>query len=146
VLILRWRKVLHDLWTDKMRIALVVLSIEVDVFAVGTIASLRVILLRAMTNGVLASRPASVTFTIDPFDASLVGMVRHTPGVGTVEGRMTMNVRVRVGRDEWKSLLLNVVADYDDMCVNKVRPITKAWPPPQKELLIERGSLDYLNA
>ncbi len=34
----RWRKVLRDLWSNKTRTLLVVLSIAVGVFAVGTIA------------------------------------------------------------------------------------------------------------
>ena len=38
----RWRKVLRDLWGNKTRTALVVLSIAVGVFAVGMIASLLV--------------------------------------------------------------------------------------------------------
>jgi putative ABC transport system permease protein len=142
----RWRKVLRDLWNNKTRTILVVLSIAVGVFAVGTIASVRVILLRDMSNSILASQPASVTFTTDPFDAELVQTARHISGVGMAEGRATLNVRVEVGPNEWKSLLLNVIADYSDMRINKVLPIVGRWPPPRKEVLIERGSLDYLGA
>ena len=36
----RWRKVLGDLWSNKTRTILVVLSIAVGVFAVGMIAGL----------------------------------------------------------------------------------------------------------
>jgi putative ABC transport system permease protein len=35
----RWRKVLRDLWHNKTRTVLVVLSIAVGMFAVGTIVS-----------------------------------------------------------------------------------------------------------
>ena len=38
----RWRKVLRDLWSNKTRTILVVLSIAVGVFAVGMIAGSRV--------------------------------------------------------------------------------------------------------
>ncbi len=43
---LRWRKVLRDVWSSKLRTVLVVLSIAVGVFAVGTIATSRIILER----------------------------------------------------------------------------------------------------
>ena len=43
----RWRKVMRDLWLNKNRTLVVVLSIAVGVFAVGTIASSQIILSRA---------------------------------------------------------------------------------------------------
>ena len=42
----RWRKVWRDLWLNKNRTIVVVLSIAVGVFAVGTIASSQIILSR----------------------------------------------------------------------------------------------------
>ncbi len=40
----RWRKVLGDLWSNKTRTLLVVLSIAVGVFAVGMVGGARVML------------------------------------------------------------------------------------------------------
>lgn len=42
----RWRKVLRDLWSNKTRTALVVLSIAIGVFAIGMITGARVIMNR----------------------------------------------------------------------------------------------------
>jgi len=42
----RWKKVLADLWDNKLRTVLVVLSIAVGVFAVGMIAGAYVIISR----------------------------------------------------------------------------------------------------
>ena len=39
----RWNKVIRDLWVNKTRTILVVLSIAVGVFAVGTVAHMQVI-------------------------------------------------------------------------------------------------------
>jgi len=40
----RWRKVLRDLWHNKPRTVIVVLSIAVGVFAVGMIASTQIMM------------------------------------------------------------------------------------------------------
>ena len=37
----RWRKILRDIWRNKRRTVLVVLSIAVGAFAVGTVAIMR---------------------------------------------------------------------------------------------------------
>ncbi len=42
----RWRKVWRDMWNNKQRTLLVVLSIAVGVFAIGTIATAHIILQR----------------------------------------------------------------------------------------------------
>jgi putative ABC transport system permease protein len=44
----RWRKVWHDLWGNKIRTLLVVASITVGVFAVGSVSSSFIILLGDM--------------------------------------------------------------------------------------------------
>ena len=77
----RWRKVLRDLWSNKTRTILVVLSIAVGVFAVGMIAGSRVILLRDVAAAYSASRPYNATLYTDWFDDELVQVVRHMPGV-----------------------------------------------------------------
>jgi len=62
----RWRKVLRDLWGNKARTVLVVLSIAVGVFAVGMTTSSRVILSREMTASYLATTPSSAILYTEP--------------------------------------------------------------------------------
>ena len=57
----RWRKVLRDLWLNKNRTIVVVLSIAVGVFAVGTIATSQIILSRDLRAAYLATNPAHAT-------------------------------------------------------------------------------------
>ena len=53
----RWRKVLRDLWSNKTRTLLVVLSIAVGVFAIGMVGGSRVI--QAGTKKIMIARNAS---------------------------------------------------------------------------------------
>ncbi len=142
----RWRKVLRDLSSNKTRTVLVVLSIAVGVFAVGMIAGSQAILTRDLSAGYQAVNPASATLATEPFDDDLVEAVRGMREVGAVEGRRSFNVRVKVSADEWKTLQIFAIPDYDDIRVNKIWPEQGAWPPPEHELLIERASLGLTGA
>ena len=77
----RWRKVLRDLGTHPLRSVLVVLSIAVGVFAVGTIAGSDALLQRSMAEGYAASRPASATLFAAPFGFDRAPLFRIDDGV-----------------------------------------------------------------
>jgi putative ABC transport system permease protein len=143
----RWRKVLRDLWLNKTRTLLVVLSIAVGVFAVGTIASSQIILSRDLTAAYLAANPASATFfTFDSFGDEVVKAVEHLDEVKEAEGRRRVTVRAKTGPDEWRLLYLIAIPDFDDVKIDKFDPEAGAWPPPDHEMLIERAALGLLNA
>jgi putative ABC transport system permease protein len=142
----RWRKVLRDLWGNKTRTILVVLSIAVGVFAVGMIGGSRAMLANdlAAANSAANSFSAAIT-TDEPFDDDLVQTIRHMPGVGDAEGRSTPVFQVSTGPDEWKNTQFNVIPDFDDIRIGKFTSVDGAWPPPRKEVLLERTSLAFLN-
>ncbi len=143
MLSLRWRKVWRDVWGNKSRTGLVVLSIAVGVFGVGTIASARLVLSRELGKAYSAIQPATIELDGEPFDDNLVEAVRHTPGVGAAEGRAALVVRV-IGPNTEYMLQLKVIPDYADMRVSQVWPVSGAWPPPPHEILLERLALDYM--
>lgn len=136
----RWRKVLRDLWGNKTRTLLVVLSIAVGVFAVGMIAGTQVILTRDLNNGYLEINPASASLNTAPFDDELVQTVRGMREVRAADGRRSVTVRVQTGPDEWGSLQLFAIPDFDDMRVNQITSLSGLWPPPTKGMLLERSS------
>jgi putative ABC transport system permease protein len=82
----RWKKVLRDLIADPTRTMLVVLSIAVGVFALGTILTTRIVLAEQLRSSYLAINPASATITTEPFDAILLDTVRNVPGVAEAQG------------------------------------------------------------
>ncbi|NIO70405.1 MAG: FtsX-like permease family protein, partial [Anaerolineae bacterium] len=150
----RWRKVLRDLWHNKTRTVIVVLSIAVGVFAVGMIASTQIMLSNDLSVSYAATDPASAELYPAPFDEELVQVVRRMEGIRETEGRRNVRLRLKVGPDEWRTLNLDAIYDYDDMRVHKLAPEpvlsevegSGAWPPPKRELLIERASLSLTNA
>jgi putative ABC transport system permease protein len=143
----RWRKVLRDLWLTKIRTLLVVLSIAVGVFAVGTIASSQIILSRDLRATYLATHPAHATIlTIDSFDDDLVEAVEGIREVAKAEARGRISLRVKTGPDEWCTLWLIAVPDFDEVKIDQFWPEQGSWPPPEHEMLIERAALSLLKA
>jgi putative ABC transport system permease protein len=142
----RWRKVLRDLWSNKARTILVVLSIAIGVFAVGIIAGTQAILTRDLQASYLAINPPAAILGVSSFDDDLVQTIRRMPGVDEAEGRSTMSVRLNIGPDTWRTLALQAIPDFRDIHVNKITPEQGAWPPPKHAMLVERSSLYLANA
>ena len=142
----RWRKVLGDLWSNKTRTVLVVLSIAVGVFAVGMIAGSQVMLAHDMSAANDASNPFSASINTDQtFDDELVQAIRRMPGVDDAEGLSTPVFQVSAGPGVWKNTRFKVIPDFKNLRIGTIKPLSGAWPPPKKELLLERSSLSYLN-
>lgn len=137
----RWQKIWSDLWANKPRTILMILSLAAGVFGVGVIMNTKAILDRNLTTGFAAVNPASATLVTDAFDDEWVKAVRRMPEIQEAEGRRKVTVRLQVGPDRWLDLDLYAIDDYDDMRVNKVRPEGGAWPPPKHQLLLERSAL-----
>src|SRR5262245_41369221 len=118
----RWRKVLRDLWGNKTRTLLVVLSIAVGVFAIALVSGSRAIMSRELAAAYAQINPVHAQVNTEPFDDDLVQAVRHVPGVRDVQGFRNLSVRVQTGPEEWQQVALAAHPDYDDIRINKVRP------------------------
>src|SRR6185503_11207720 len=101
----RWRKVFHDLWDNKGRTLLVVLSIAVGVFSIGVIAGAYQIIANDMSVSYSTNKPANVELRMTNFDEDTIEMIHNQRGVEDVEGRRVFNIRVRVpGTEKWTTL------------------------------------------
>ncbi len=141
----RWYKVLNDLLGSKTRTVLIVLSMAVGLFAVGIIISARAILMEGLAQCFAAINPSSgVVHTFELFDEGFIDSVRSMPHVQEVDARRYIAARVEIEPGVWKNLWLFIIADYDDVRVDKVSPVSGAWPPPPREILIERSALQVL--
>src|SRR5512139_687681 len=112
----RWYKVIHDLFGNKTRTLLIVLSMAVGLFAIGIILSARTILSDGLTTSFAAIHPSSGTVhTAELFDQDFLQAVRSMPDVQEADARRNIPARVEVAPGEWKNITLFVVADYDSI-------------------------------
>ncbi len=147
----RWRKILRDLWGQRTRTLLMVLSIAVGVMALGIVSITYVIVTRDLPASYRAANPASARLYAEPFDDVLVAAVRAMSGIGAAEGRRTVTARVAVqsaagGSIQWRDIDLFAAPDFTALAINRLTPEQGAWPPDEREILIERAAIGLLGA
>ncbi len=137
----RWRKALRDLWVDKTRSILVVLSIAIGIVGVGSILTSYAILTREMNRNYMDTNPASAILYVEGIDDNLVQSIQARPEIAEAEARRTVVARYQMGTNTWISIRLFVIDDFDDLRVNTFFPERGAWTPAADEILIERSAL-----
>lgn len=94
----RWRKVLQDLWGNKTRTVLMVLTILVGVFSVGLVNNLSLMMTTDMDADYNSANPSEAKIYASPMDESWVRSLRKVEGVGELEGRSQVTLKwVRTG-------------------------------------------------
>jgi putative ABC transport system permease protein len=132
----RYKKVFADLWGNKSRTILVVLSIAIGVFAVGMVANAYLILDEASTIGYQAVNPTSAFIVASPFDDELVDSIRDMPEVAEAEGKRVQEVRMTLNG---RSYATNLSAqDYENARVNLLQSTSGKAIPDDHELLIDQ--------
>lgn len=138
----RWRKVLRDVWANKTRTIIVLLSIAVGVAAIGMVMGSQLIIDRDLPADFAAVNPASGTiFALNTFDDDMIEAIRAMPEVEAAEGRRFVVVRFLGNDGEWHNLQLFAVPNFDDMTINKLKPQTGEFPPAERNILLERADL-----
>ncbi len=140
----RWRKVLRELWLNKTRTALVVLSIAVGVFAVGALAGARTILARDLRTQYEASHEASFGVQASDLDEQFVRAVARMPEVAEAQGRSVYVLRVHLGEAR-SNLILYALWDFDNVRLDRFWHQDGARVPPRREILLERSTLRLFN-
>ena len=148
----RWRKVGRDLWHNKTRTALVVLSIAIGVYAVGMILHTNLLVTGEVRRDYAAANPAHALIFADNIDDGMLEAIRNVPGVAHAEGRSSMSLRMKMSDDEWRSIRVHTMADLEEIPIDRVLPVDHfeaapavraeagEWPPREKEIAVERSS------
>ena len=138
---IRTRKVLRDIWQNKVRTALVVLSIAVGLMAISTTFRAQAIFRQNLQAELDAINQASATLLTMPVDDDEITAVSRVEQIEDVEGVQVISARVLIGED-WRTLRLVALPDFYDTQIDKIRPEEGDWPPPERTILFERSSID----
>lgn len=141
----RWRKVFSDLWANKLRTLLVVASIAVGVFSVGTIASAYMIISEDMNVSYASANPANIKISSDSVDDNYLRSIKNIPGVKEVEGRRIFNARVSQDDQNWLSMDIVAIKDFDQSNINQLFLLEGENSPADRELLVEKEALQDLD-
>jgi len=144
--LLRWKKVIRDLWLNRSRSLMATLAMTIGVIGISAVLCAYVILVRELDANYMRTIPASATIITQPVTDNLVRGVQGLPGIAAVEGRGLYQARIRLNSDEWKTLFLFVIDDFKDMRIGTSKPEKGDWPPRMGDILIERAAFRVLGA
>lgn len=143
----QWYKVLYDLWSNKTRTILIILSIMVGMVAMGATMSANPVLSNSLLQSYAETNYSNGSLnTLQSFDEEFVRSVRHVTGVAEADARRTWNTRALDSKGVWRNLQIITVTDFNNIRVNKISPLSGAWPPARHQITIDTYSLETLGA
>ncbi len=109
-----WYKVWSDLWDNKIRTALAVLSITAGVFAIGATFGMADQLIKGMDGAHQASMPAHFTMYFNQnVDENLINDFKKIKGVDEIALGSQINIQYRIKpEDKWETAWLIMRQDY----------------------------------
>ncbi len=148
----RWRKVLRDLWINKTRSVLIVATIAIGIFAVGTVQQLQTVILGEMRQLYEQSAAAQATLFTAGVDDDMIDTIAKMSEISGAEGRSSVSLQVQLDDGQWQTFNAVSVKDFEDIQVNKITPVYSIddhpeaqakltqWPE-KDQIIIERGSV-----
>jgi putative ABC transport system permease protein len=132
-----YRKVWRDLWNNKGRTLLVVVSITVGVLAVGMITSSNELLTRQMSSAQIESHPSHAKIYLSkPIDEDTVRNLARMPEISQIEGWMEASLLWKPTKDaEWEQsrALLVALVDYENQNFDLLTILSGWWPETEAD-------------
>ncbi|MEW5960955.1 MAG: FtsX-like permease family protein, partial [Chloroflexota bacterium] len=141
-----WNKIGFDLWSNKVRTGLAVLSIAVGVFAIGAIFGMVDQLLSGMDAAHQAVTPSHIFMALsERIDRNTADRLKSIEGVEDIEVLNEVAVRYKVKpEDEWQGARLIMRDDYDEQKYDVLALKEGRWPE-KNDFAIERLSSQHFN-
>src|SRR5688572_32092685 len=142
-----WYKIWFDLWHNKTRTLLAVLSIAAGVFAVGAIFGMSQMLISNMDTSHRAVLPTHINAGLDEYvDREVLLGLRDIPGVEDVEPYNSASVLYKLRpEDEWRQGVVQMRDNYKQQKYELLQLRDGYWPRYKDEIAVERMGAQFLN-
>jgi putative ABC transport system permease protein len=142
-----WYKIWFDIWHNKTRTLLTVLSIAAGVFAVGTIFGMSDMMLSNMDKSHQAVLPTHINAGLDTLvDRDTLLSLRDVPGVEDVEPYNGVNVLYKLRpENEWRRGVILMRDNYEQQKYELLQLRDGYWPRYKDEIAVERMAAQFLN-
>lgn len=142
-----WYKIWFDIWHNKTRTFLAVLSIAAGVFAVGSIFGMSEMMLSNMDGShraVLATHINGVLTT--PVDREIILSLRDVPGVEDVEPYNSVNILYKLRpEDEWRQGVIQMRDNYERQKYELLQLRDGHWPTGKNDIAVDRMGAQFLS-
>ena len=141
-----WHKIWFDLWNNKTRTLLAILSIAAGVFAVGAIFGMSDMLLTNMDESHHAVLPTHINVQLDsPVDRDTLLNLNEVPGVEDIEPYNSVSILYKLRpQDDWRQGVIQMRDNYDEQKYELVQLRAGHWPKGKNEVSIERMAAQFL--
>jgi len=139
----RWKKVWADIWGNKNRTILTIMTITIGVVAVGYTSNLGLYMGESMESDYLAENPSEAHVYAAPLTDEMVKIARTLPGVDAVEGISSVYARIVQPDGSYVNINLTALKDPSQLTLNYPRPVTGETSIPNygsKEIIIDASS------
>lgn len=142
-----WYKIWFDIWHNKTRTVLTVLSIAAGVFAVGAIFGMSDMMLSNMDKSHQAVLPTHFIGYMDVVvDRETLLSLREVPGVEDIEPFNSANVVYKLRpEDEWRQGIIQMRDDYEHQKYELLQLRGGQWPNGKNEIAVERMGAQFLD-
>ena len=125
-----WYKVWSDIWDNKVRTMLAVLSISAGVFAIGAVFGMVDQLITGMDRAHQAVVPSHIFMVLDRgIDETTADRLTKIKGIEDIEVANEVAVRYKVHpEDEWRAARLVMRKDYEDQTYDILQLKEGEWP------------------
>jgi len=142
----RWFKILNDVWGNKTRSLLVILSIAVGVGVVGMINNARYLIEDDLYSQYAAGNPASVALYLSPFQEDLLDEIKGADEVESVEARRLVQASILRGDQPPSEVVLAAVPDFVNTEVNQVTILEGRSTLGDSDIVLEKQTAEELGA
>lgn len=141
-----WHKIWFDIWHNKTRTLLAVLSIAAGVFAVGSIFGMSEMLLSNMDKSHRAVLPTHINASLGQLvDRDTLLSLKDVPGVENVEPYNSVVVLYKLHpQDEWKQGVIQMRDNYELQKYELLQLRAGHWPKSKNEIAVERMGAQFL--
>jgi putative ABC transport system permease protein len=141
-----WYKVWFDLWHNKTRTLLAVLSIAAGVFAVGAIFGMSELLETNMDQSHRAVLPTHINVGLSNLvDEDVIRGIKEVPGVEDVEPYNSVTVLYKLHpEDEWRQGVIQMRPNFEAQKYELLQLRGGHWPSAKNDVAIERMAAQFL--
>src|SRR5688572_11515528 len=142
-----FRKVWRDLWRNKGRTLMVIMSISVGVMAVGMVVSGNTLVLGQMSRSHIESNPAhGMLWLTGVVDQDMIRSLERIPSVKDIEGFAESGVHWKTTLDsEWQDGHIITYASFENQTYDRLTLKDGAWPE-SKQIGVEAVHIDSFDA
>ena len=141
-----WYKIWFDIWHNKTRTLLAVLSIAAGVFAVGSIFGMSEMLLSNMDRSHRAVLATHINVGLGQLvDRETLLSLKDVPGVENVEPYNSVALLYKLHpEDEWRQAVIQMRDNYEQQKYELLQLRSGHWPKSKNEVAVERMAAQFL--